>query len=64
MLDALARRAEGAFPIQCPITFTKRVLGGLRRFVDHHPLLAVTSFAGGVVMVAMAMVVLALRALH
>jgi serine/threonine-protein kinase len=37
MLDRLARRAEGSFPIQCPITFSKRVLGMIRRFVDRHP---------------------------
>jgi serine/threonine-protein kinase len=43
MLDRLARRAEGSFPIQCPITFTKRVLGTVRRFVDHHPLLTVAA---------------------
>jgi serine/threonine-protein kinase len=38
MIGRLERRAEGSFPIQCPMTLTKRGLGIMRRFVDHHPL--------------------------
>ena len=51
MLDRLARRAEGDFPIQCPLTFSKRVLGAVKRFVDHHPRLTMValSLAGMVV---------------
>jgi hypothetical protein len=39
MIERLERRAEGNFPVQCPVTFAKRVLAAQKRFVDHHPLM-------------------------
>jgi len=37
MIERLQRRAEGDFPIQCRITFVKRMTNKWLRFVDHHP---------------------------
>ncbi|HEY3354314.1 MAG TPA: serine/threonine-protein kinase [Polyangia bacterium] len=37
MLERLARRREGVIPIQCHVTFIKRVNGEWNRFVDRHP---------------------------
>jgi len=37
MIDRIERRAEGDFPIQCPITLSKRALYVQRRFIDRHP---------------------------
>ncbi|HVY45085.1 MAG TPA: serine/threonine-protein kinase, partial [Minicystis sp.] len=37
MIERLRRRAEGSFPIQCPVTFTKRTTALWTRFVDDHP---------------------------
>lgn len=39
MIDRLDRRDEGLIPIQCHVTFTKRVTSSWIRFVDRHPLL-------------------------
>jgi serine/threonine-protein kinase len=38
MLDRLSRRAEGDIPVQCPITFQKRLSHLWSRFADRHPL--------------------------
>ncbi|MBX3191826.1 MAG: serine/threonine protein kinase [Labilithrix sp.] len=62
MRDRLARRAEGSFPIQCPITFAKTVLGVVRRFVDRHPLLTTLGVVGSVLSVIAAVVFVAIRA--
>ena len=39
MIERLARRAEGDFPVQCPMTFMKTVSHFGSRVVDRHPLL-------------------------
>jgi serine/threonine-protein kinase len=38
MLERLEQRAEGKIPVQCHITFVKRVNGEWSKFVDRHPL--------------------------
>jgi serine/threonine-protein kinase len=38
MLDRLDRRAQGIVPIQCHITFAKRLSGMWLRFMDRHPI--------------------------
>lgn len=56
MLDRLTRRAEGRIPIQCHITFMKRMNGEWSRMLDRHPILitfvllaiVVAMVAGGV----------------
>ncbi len=60
MLDRLTRRAEGRIPIQCHITFMKRMNGEWSRMLDRHPFLItfvlfvmmVAIVAGGVSAVA------------
>jgi len=37
MIDRLRRRAEGYIPIQCHVTFVKRLTSGWTHFVDRHP---------------------------
>ncbi|MGZ3475122.1 MAG: protein kinase domain-containing protein, partial [Polyangiales bacterium] len=37
MIDRLRRRAEGYIPIQCHVTFVKRLTNGWTHFVDRHP---------------------------
>lgn len=37
MILRLQRRTEGVIPIQCPLTFTKRITGMWIHFVDRHP---------------------------
>src|ERR1019366_9009648 len=39
MIDRLDKRDEGVFPVQCPITFSKRGTRLVSRFVDRHPFL-------------------------
>ncbi|HTQ43091.1 MAG TPA: serine/threonine-protein kinase [Polyangiaceae bacterium] len=39
MIDRLDARDEGIIPIQCHLTFTKRVTGTWMRFIDRHPML-------------------------
>jgi serine/threonine-protein kinase len=39
MIDRLDARDEGDIPIQCPLTFTKRMTGLWLGFVDRHPML-------------------------
>jgi serine/threonine-protein kinase len=56
MLARLERRAEGDFPIQCPLTFSKRVLGAVKRFVDHHPLLTTVALTGMLLLVVASLV--------
>jgi serine/threonine protein kinase len=59
MIDRLDMRSEGIIPIQCHITFAKRVIGTVTRFVDRHPMMATgvmalmfaTSIAGTVLAV-------------
>ena len=36
MITRLERRAEGIIPVQCHITFMKRVSNGMGRFIDRH----------------------------
>ena len=40
MIARLERRAEGIIPVQCHITFMKRMANGLGRFIDRHAILA------------------------
>lgn len=56
MIERLDRRDEGEFPVQCPITFQKRMLGSWLRAIDRHPALSIVAIAGG----AMAMIALML----
>jgi serine/threonine-protein kinase len=62
MLDRLARRAEGTFPIQCPVTFSKRIVGGVTKFIDRHPFVAMGIMMVSVLAVLGAMTMLAIRA--
>jgi len=39
MIDRLDARDEGIVPIQCHLTFTKRMTGTWIRFIDRHPML-------------------------
>jgi len=39
MINRLEARDEGIVPIQCHLTFTKRVTGTWMRFIDRHPML-------------------------
>lgn len=64
MIERLEQRAEGSFPIQCPMTFSKRILGGLRKFVDHHPLLSLVTLLASFALVTFAGVETVLRAVH
>lgn len=64
MIEGLGRRAEGYFPIQCPITFSKRVLNIAKRFVDRHPLATTLLLVGGTLGVISESVLLAIHALH
>ncbi len=45
MIDRLDAREEGLVPIQCHVTFTKRVTRGFLRAVDRHPLAFTCSLA-------------------
>jgi eukaryotic-like serine/threonine-protein kinase len=53
MLTRLERRAEGIIPIQCHITFMKRVSNGVGRFIDRHPIVTTGIMLAGVVEVVM-----------
>jgi serine/threonine-protein kinase len=57
MLDRLDRRAEGLIPIQCHITFSKRVATSWIRVMDRHPLLItiamVASLGGAIALLAL-----------
>jgi hypothetical protein len=46
------------------MTFAKRMLGGLRRFIDHYPLLALTALCASFALVAVAATQVVLRSLH
>ena len=59
MLDRLEARAEGKIPVQCHITFVKRVNGEWGRFVDRHPIVVTMGMAA----VAIALVVNVVAAL-
>ena len=59
MLERLARRAEGDIPIQCHITFVKRMNNEWTRFVDRHPGFMTLAMAAAVIAVV-AKVVLAI----
>jgi serine/threonine protein kinase len=52
MIDRLDKRDEGLFPVQCPVTFSKRGTRIVSRFVDRHPFLVSTllflSVLGGI----------------
>jgi serine/threonine-protein kinase len=43
MLDRLARRAEGDIPVQCPITFQKKLSHLWSRFADRHPMVTLVA---------------------
>jgi len=47
MIDRLRRRAEGDFPIQCPITFSMRMTTMLRRALVKHPFIVSSIFLLG-----------------
>jgi eukaryotic-like serine/threonine-protein kinase len=49
MIERLDRRAEGLIPIQCHITFAKRVTTTWVRLIDRHPLAFTIGMAGAVV---------------
>jgi serine/threonine protein kinase len=49
MIERLDRRSEGLIPIQCHITFAKRVTTTLVRSIDRHPLAYTLGMAGTVV---------------
>lgn len=54
LLERLRRRLDGEIPVQCPVTFTKRVNHRFMRFADNHPvgwtlsmaLITITLFVG------------------
>jgi serine/threonine-protein kinase len=43
MIARLERRAEGDFPVQCPVTFMKRGTRGVLGLIDRHPFAMVTA---------------------
>ncbi len=49
MITRLEDAMAGAFPVQCPVTFLKKVGGGGVRFVDRHPVISMlgTPLAAG-----------------
>jgi len=49
MIDRLDAREEGLIPIQCHVTFTKRVIRGVLRVLDRHPMLFTAVMALGIV---------------
>ncbi len=61
MIERLDARDDGVFPVQCPVTFTKRVGRGMLRFVDRHPGLFTFGFLAGVVLFLTAVVLAAMR---
>ena len=40
MIERLDARDEGHFPVQCPVTFSKRITREMTRFVDLYPMAA------------------------
>jgi serine/threonine protein kinase len=58
LIDRIERRNAGDFPIQCPITFQKKVLSKASRFVDRHPIAASFLVLGGSLGVAGGLVAL------
>jgi serine/threonine-protein kinase len=60
MIERLKRRREGLIPIQCHITFAKRMTSEWMRFIDRHPML-VTVMMGCTLLAAIAFGVRALR---
>jgi serine/threonine protein kinase len=64
MIERLDRRAEGQFPIQCHITFVKRVNRAISLFVDRHPRITTMILAMSVLAVVAASVVLVVHALR
>ena len=59
MLNRLARRREGLVPIQCHVTFVKRINAELTHLAERHPLL----FTVGLGLAVIALIVLGIRAL-
>jgi len=49
MLERLDRRGEALVPIQCHVTFLKRLTGEWMRLVDRHPLLITVTMAASVI---------------
>jgi serine/threonine-protein kinase len=47
-LERLRARAEGKIPIQCPVTFIKRMTNEWLLFIDRHPVLGITAASVGV----------------
>ncbi len=52
MIERLQRRRQGMIPIQCPITFMKRVTGEWFRFVDGYPVAGMLAAAAMVGLIA------------
>ena len=50
MIERLDKRAEGLFPVQCPMTLVKRITNAFTRALDHHPMFVL--FAVCVVLLA------------
>jgi serine/threonine-protein kinase len=64
MLERLEQRAEGKIPVQCHITFVKRMNGEWGRFVDRHPLVVTLGMVAAVVAVIANVVMVVMRARH
>ena len=47
LLDRLRARQDGYFPVQCPMTFTKRGVTAIGHFVDNHPMATFFSLVTG-----------------
>jgi serine/threonine-protein kinase len=63
MIARLGERRDGNFPVQCPITFVKRLTHGWLRFVDKHPFLVMGCisailllFLGGIIYGSMTLI--------
>jgi hypothetical protein len=51
MRERLELVRDGKAPIECPITFTQRILDGAARGANRHPLALIVAYSVGVVAV-------------
>jgi serine/threonine protein kinase len=49
MLERLARRADGFVPVNCHVTFMRKMTTGATRFVDRHPIVATFVLAAALI---------------
>ena len=49
MRERLDLVRDGKAPIECPITFTQRVLDGAARGANHHPIALIGAYGIGVI---------------